>query len=177
MKVTGYKLREAIGTHELRRDGLSAQFADSFKKFKDEEKQTPVQIGVAYRFEETAIARLQAAQTKYNTLVEVSVEGHKMTLLEAVKRQGGVSRLEALWKTAPALQSAKTKARFAMYRETSGDDVRDPTKERAIAVMKPEDITKELSAVAKSANALKSAIGAGNATEVDLEGLDLSLFE
>ena len=169
MKITGYKLREAIKMHELRRNTWAGQFDDSLRKFKDEEKTHPNTIVKNFLRQEEIVAKLQSVQARYNLTIVVEVLGEKMTLCEAVKRVGGAGRAEGLWRSA----AGGKKDRYSYNR----DDERDPTKERAKAQMNIIDITREAQAAAKFAGALRNAIATANAQEIEVTDLDASLFE
>jgi len=169
MKITGYRLREAIKMHELRRNTWAGQFTDSLVKFKDDDKTHPQVIARNFLTEEEAVAKLQAAQAKYNLAVVVNILGQQMSLCEAVKRVGGAGRVEGLWRAA----AGGKKDRYG-YRN---EDERDPTKERARAQMTINEITKEAHVAAKFAGALRSAIATANTQELEIEDLNAALFE
>ncbi len=169
MKITGYRLREAIKMHELRRNTWAGQFTDSLVKFKDDDKAHPLAIAKNFHAEEEAVAKLQAVQAHYNLTVMVSILGQKMSLCEAVKRVGGAGRVEGMWRAA----AGGKKERYGY----GNDNERDPSKERAHAQMTMTEITKEAQTASKFAGALRSAIATANTQEVEVENLDASLFE
>lgn len=170
MKTTGYALREAIKQHELKRDTASRTFNASLKKFPDETKDKPQDVVVQLLNAEKAIAKLQVAQMRYNLAVTVDVQGEGMTLAEAIKRVGGDARAEKLWRSAsgPAADP---------YGYNRAPDTRDPNQVHAVATITSAEATKLASASAKRAGAFRAAIATGNAREVELEGLESSLFE
>jgi hypothetical protein len=169
MRITGYRLREAIKMHELRRNTWAGQFENSLRKFSDEDKTHPSVVAQNFLTEERAVAKLQAAQARYNLVVTVTVLGERMTLCEAVKRVGGAGRVEGLWRAA-----AGGKKDPYGYRQ---EDERDPTKERARQQMSIGEITKEAQAASKYAGSVRSAIATANTQEVEIEDLDAALFE
>ena len=170
MKITGYRLREAIKMHEIRRNTSAAQFDLSLRVFKGEETLHPQVIAKNFLTAEQSIARLQEAQARYNLAVSVVVLNETMTLCEAVKRTGGANRLEALWREAAGGKKDR-------YHGLGREEERDPTKERARATMTIADITKEAQAASKFAGALRGAIATANTQEVEVQDLDAALFE
>lgn len=171
MEVTGYKLREALRRQTLRRETASSQFNDSLRKFPDEEKTTPDEVIKRVRSAEEAISILQVAQTRYNLAVRVEVAGIKgqRTLLECIKRIGGLGRIEKTWRSAATVKE----------RGLFGDDerTREPgvvRQERQIsfdeASARTEQIDRELAV-------LREVIAVGNAHKVDFEDLDAGLFD
>lgn len=171
MNVTGFLIREAIKRWELRRDAAAAQFDDSLTKFKEEEKQHPTDVSAAVELAEQAVARLETAQTKYNMTVMVEVQGKKMTLCEAIKRLGGASRVEKMWRKA----ATPAKGRYDYLTPTTE---RDPTKDRAVATMLKKDMVDRANKAAVVTGSLRAAIAKGNGTEVAPEaiGLEASLL-
>ena len=169
MKVTGYKLREAIKEQELRRDTAARAFDGSLKKFAGEDKETPQAITDAFLAAETKVARLQTVQMRYNLAVEVSVGSDRMTLAEAIKRVGGTARVEKMWRSV----AGPKPDRYAMR----GDDSRDDDKIYAAPTVTTKEAMKAASAAAKRAGEYRAAIATGNATAVDFENLDPALFE
>lgn len=170
MEVTGYKLREALRRQTLRRETAASQFNDSLKKFPDEEKATPDEVIKKVRSAEEAISTLQVAQTRYNLTVRVEVPGFsgQKTLLECIKRIGGLGRIEKTWRSAA---TAKDRGLYDI------EETREPgvvRRKRQIsfdeASIRTEQIDSELAV-------LREVIAVGNAHKVDLEDLDASLFD
>ena len=170
MEVTGFKLREALRRQTLRRETASSQFNNSLKKFPGEEKPTPDEVIRKVRAAEEAIATLQVFQTRYNLAVRVEVPGTKgqKTLLECIKRIGGLGRIEKTWRSAA---TAKERGLF------DSDETRDPgvvRQERQIsfdeASLRTEQVDRELAI-------LREVIAVGNAHKVDFEDLDAGLFD
>lgn len=170
MKTTGWGLKEAIKTHELRRDTAARSFNGSLKAFVDEQKQKPQDIVKQFLDAEAAIATLQVAQAKYNLGVKVQFEGQTITLCEAVKRIGGLGRAEKMWRAATGAKPD----RYSSYRD---ETVREPNQIRAQDTISPSEAAKLASTVAKQAGRLRAAIATANGTEVEVENLDSSLFE
>lgn len=161
MKVNGFLFRESIRRWELRRDTAINQFDDSLKKFPGEEKPHPTAIAAEFLKCESAIAKIQAAQARYNSSVEVPVVEEKMTLTEAVKRLGGAGRMEKLWRAAAGAGKKKETYGF------NDNDVRDPNQIRAARTISLDDALKEARRAAAYASALRAAIAKGNSTEVE----------
>lgn len=167
MKVTGYKLQQAIREQQERRalnekrwaNGQMAWPADIDRvpnpsKFMDEIQDA-----------ERKIARLQTAQAQYNLAVEVEVQGRKMPLYEAVKLVGGAGRVESLWK-----EVAKNEPT-----DRYGSTVRDKDSIVAVRLISADDATTKAQEAAKYARALREAIQSGNATLVEVSIDDLGL--
>ena len=170
MKITGYALREAIKRHELRRETAAGQFDGSKHAFEDEKKDSLQKVMEAFLTAETAVAKLQTAQMRYNLAVTIDVAGFgSMTLAEAIKVIGGLGRGAKMWKSV----AAPKRDRYAS--EPSRE--RDPGRIFAKAQISTSDAVKLASEADKRCGALRAAIAVGNAREVDVEGLDGSLFE
>ena len=169
MKVSGYKLREAIKQYELRRDTSAAMFEDTLKKFPNEEKASPQTVVVAYQEAEIAVAKLMTAQMVYNLAISVDVLGEKMTLAEAIKRVGGAGRLEKMWRSAA---SGKRKDRY--YSET---DTLDLNQIRAVTTIDSTVAVELATKAGRVSGAFRAVIATANAQEVEIEGLSPALFE
>lgn len=171
MKITGYKLRHAIREAEQVKDLVASQWDDSLHVFPgDKPKELPADLMVRYQKCESRLAQLQLAQTRYNLSVIVGVLGQPMTLCEAVKRVGGAGRAEKMWRSAAA---GKKKERYDFDRGLT----RNKEEERAVRTISVEDALNGAKMAARFAAALREAIEVGNSLEVDIEGLDVSLFE
>jgi hypothetical protein len=169
MKTTGYALREAVKLQELRRDTAARAFTGSLKAFPGEGKEAPQSVVEGFLKAESAIAKLQTAQARYNLTVTVTVEGQSITLSEAIKSIGGVARAEKMWRSA----AGPKPDRYASFNE---DEI-DPSKVRAKATIAPMEAVKLAAVLAKRAGALRAAIATGNTRELEIENLDPSLFE
>ena len=170
MLVTGYQLREAIKRHTLLRDTAAAMFSDSLHKFPGEDKADPDTLLQQFYAADTAIARLQVAQMKYNLAVKLVIEMRKedgpMTLAEGVKRLGGAARCEKMWRSA-----ATPKEKRFIYEDTRRKD-----EERAVPALTLTEAAHRASVAAQGAGRLRQAIAVANAREVEIEGLDASLL-
>ena len=166
MKITGYKLREALKMLELKRDGLTRQFEGSLTAFPEEveRKRKPAELAEDLQKIEASIALHQAAQSEYNLKVEVSVEGEKMSLAQAVKTVGGVTRMIELWKSADR-EISSSHERVRVRRKEDEHVYAQPQ-------VKPEEVLTFLEKAEKRAAALRGAIAHGNSEPVDIE-LDL----
>lgn len=162
MKITGYKIREALTQQELVKDAAQKQFDDSLKKFPGEEKLSPSQIVATIWEAETAIVRLQHLQCEYNLKVQVSVLGKTFSLAAAIKTLGAASRIEKLWRTA----STSTRAPRNAYSNDSPDE-RDPNKLIAQPTISIADATEKAKAAMKLTAAFREAVGVGNGQEVE----------
>jgi hypothetical protein len=170
MEVTGYKLREALRRQTLRRETASSQFNDSLKKFPDEEKATPDDVIKKVRSAEEAIATLQVAQTRYNLAVRVEVPGSRgqRTLLECIKRIGGLGRIEKTWR------SAATVKERGMF---DHDETREPGVVRQQRQLSVDEASARTEQIDRELAVLREVIAVGNAHKVDMEDLDASLFD
>ena len=170
MKVTGYMLREALKAQELRRDTAANAFPGSLKKFENETKEAPTVIVQDFLDAEDAIAKLQIVQARYNLHVQVTVGGTRMPLAEAVKRLGGVSRAEKMWRTA----TGSAPDRYASFHNV---DERNKDVMVARSTITPADAVKFAQTASKNTGFFRAAIAVGNAVEFEAEGLDPKLFD
>lgn len=171
--VTGYKLREAIRVREMERSVLNGQFKDSLTQFADDSKGNPKNIAEQLRKNEEDIATLQVAQDLYNLRVLVKIQGKQISLAEAVARIGGVGRLKDLWHDV-ANVTADGGGRRRYYDSPLS---RDPSQERAKAMITPQEALKEAVSAAKIAAAYRAAIAEGNNQEIDIPDLDAKLLQ
>jgi len=173
MQITGYALREALKQWELRLAAANNDFNGSLHRFKDDvDKPTPQQVVASILASEQAIVALQLAQMKYNLSVQVEVQGQMMTLAEAIKHVGAAGKIEKIWKTAAV--GSKQNGFFA-----TDPTIRElnPNQERAVAVLKDQELLDLTRQASKRAGALKTAIATANAVSQTIPDLDPSLFE
>ena len=165
MKVTGYKLQAAIREQQERRTLNESRWANGQMSWPaDVDKLPNPKTFIAEILDsERKIARLQTAQAQFNLAVKVKVQGQELTLHEAVKLVGGAGRVEALWKT-----SAKGDSNDYRY----GASVRDKDSIVAVRLVSQDEATEEAAKAAKFARSLREAIQAGNASLVEIAGLD-----
>ena len=169
MKVDGYKIQHSIRELEARRKVLAAQFTDSITHFEDENvEQSPEEFMSEYDDSERKIARLQVFQARYNLAVTVEVQGIPCSLHEAVKRVGGAGRIEKMWRSV----ASPKQDRYAY-----GPATRNKNEIRAVPTISRNDALKKVITTGRFASAIRAAISKGNATEVEFEDLDASLFE
>lgn len=183
MKITGYKLREALKKQELRRDAALAQFKSSLYRFEGDDKLSPDDVMKTITEAETAIAKIQAAQTEYNSKIQVTVsfsatrngkkeaQSEKMSLCAAVKTLGGAGRVEKLWRDA-----AGTKQDTRRYYDEKAEMTRQTDHVYAKSVLTPKETLERAHWAASWSAALRSSVAAANATEVEID-LDSSLLE
>lgn len=171
MKVTGYKLREAIKMWELRRDAALKQFDEDLTRFpSDPVEKSPTACWERFLDAETNICRLQTAQQQYNLKVTVTPAGKPMTLCQAVKMLGGLGRSEKMWKQV----SSPKKERYSLREVRTSRQV---GVEEVVPVISKHEAVKQAVQASRVANAYRSACNAGNAQELEVEGLDPALFE
>ena len=171
MRVTGYKVREKLDELKLDKDLLASRFNDSLYIFEGEEKEDARTLGEQLRSLEYKIAALQMSQTEYNLRVQVRVAGELMTLCEAIKRRGGASRMESLWRRTADGLSGGIGGRYY------DDRIKDVDKIYATPSMSSTDVSEQVKLAAKYVAAIGAAIAEGNTEEIDIPGMDESLFE
>lgn len=171
--VTGNELREGIRRWELRRDTAFGQFDDSLSKFPEETKPDPKQVAADFNSAEDNIVALQVAQTRYNVLVEVEVQGRQYPLEYVIKRLGGAGRLESMWRGAVGVRK---KDRFS---SSSFEETRREGEIRKFRTITVQDCIPLADKAAVAAGALRAALSQGNAVRVELSklGLDAKLLE
>src|SRR5262245_11682795 len=103
MKVTGHGIRLALRQWSAKRDALAVQFEASLYAFPGENRPSPADVMDRLYRAERAVASLQELQARYNVAVTVTVAGESITLCEAIKRTGGVGRMEKAWRKAAGL--------------------------------------------------------------------------
>lgn len=171
MKVTGYQLMDQIEVLREQAQTINGQFTGSLFRFAEatEEKPDPRELMKAYVECERKVALLQAAQAAYNVRVNVEALGEQMLLQQAVKLIGSANRVKNNWLAAS--KNSPDNNSYSSYYEM----VRDKTNEYAQRVVSMEECLRLSKASSDFATALKQAIRAGNATEIELE-LDPSIF-
>jgi hypothetical protein len=170
MKVTGYKLREALRRWQLRRDAASGQFKDSLNAFPGENKPKPEDLAAAVLTAERAIAELQAGQAQYNMTVRVTVDGASLSLLQCIKQVGGIERAVAMWSDAAKLKKDK----YSFVRDDAG--LRGADKVAAQRTISYEDAAKHAAQHDRTRAAYVEAMAVGNASEISID-LSPALFE
>lgn len=168
MKITGYAITQAIKQQELKRDSAKTSFSSSLKAFPDETKKSPLLLADQLMQAEEAIAKLQALQMRYNLSVNVKVQEKSMTLAEAIKRVGGVGRLEKLWRSV----ATPAESRYSGY-----DDRRESSVVVAVPTVSQDDAAKKASQYTRLASTFRAAIAVGNGSELEVEDLYKSFFE
>lgn len=173
MKITGYMLRAALKRWELTRNAAVKKFPDVLHKFPDENKISPEVVAKSIEDAEAAIARLQAIQVLYNASVQVEVKDSAMSLAEAVKRVGGATRMEKMWKGAAGLETSahgRYHNPFGAVAQTRvmGHIVQERT-------LSEEDAAVQATKAANYLGALQEAIASGNGQKLDME-VDHLLF-
>jgi len=167
MKTTGYELREALKRWKLKRDVAQAAFPKSLKTFEGQDKRSPEDLASELLVAEAAIAKLQATQDSYNTIVSFEVGGEQMSLCYAIKHLGGLVRVEKLWRDV-AVKGEDT--RFSYTEPTRLKD-----HEYARDTVTPESAAQQALEIGKVIADLRVAISKGNAVEVETD-CDEALF-
>src|SRR5208283_3352957 len=165
MKVNGYRLQHALRELEHAREVAASQFADNVLQFKSAENPLDIrQVFARFTTLEKKIAETQTAQTQYNLNVQVNVMGKEMPLLQAVKLVGGAGRAEKMWRDTV---KGKKNDRYGFQA-----DQRQKDTEYAVLSVAQDEALKHAQQASRIASALREAIQVGNATEVEVEGLD-----
>lgn len=169
MKVTGFMIREAIRQQELKRKTASDQFGESAWTFENENKMSPDEAMTAFVAADRAMAALGVAQARYNLEVKGTISGQEMTLSEMVKLVGGAGRTEKMWRGIAADTGRDSYSRR--------DHERNKESEYAKRTLSQQDATKRASEAMRFAGQLRASIAQLNTKEVEIDGLDLKLFE
>jgi hypothetical protein len=158
--VNGFKLQNLIREQTTLRDVLVKQFADSQKKFPNEDKPDPNSVMVQLQVAERRIAKLQVLQSLYNTFVRVRIDGEDASLLYAVKIIGSMGREEKAWR-----QAATGKEDRYGY----NDDHREAGSIYAMRVVSPGQATERSKVSGRRAAQCREAIAIGNATKMAVD--------
>jgi hypothetical protein len=163
MKVTGYKIKEALKLWTSRRDMAAKQFNDSIWQFEDDNLGlSPQDISAMFAKADDAVAQLQSLQQYYNTQVEFEVAGQPMTLTYAVKKVGGAARMEKMWKTA-AEDTGVDRGRWST-RELS----RNVDSVHATRMVTTKEAVRISEKAAHEASLLRTAIAVANGVEKEI---------
>src|ERR1051326_3862317 len=143
---------------------LDGQFKTALFQFAEERgaQPDPRELMRDYAEIERKVAMLQEAQSAYNLRVALTVDGEAMTLERAVKLIGSANRVKNQWKTA-SQENSNPYAGYGAHRQR---DKENEYAERMVPIRKALELSE---AAGRKASALKRAIRAGNATEIDLE--------
>lgn len=165
MKVTGYQLMDRIEALREQAQTVNGQFTGSLFRFANvsEEKPDPRELMKAYMDCERKVSLLQAAQATYNVCVTVEVLGEQILLQQAVKLIGSANRVKNNWLSA-SKNSTDTNS-YSPYHEL----VRDKNNEYAQRVVSIEECLRLSRETSDFVTALKQAIRAGNAVEIEVE--------
>lgn len=99
MKVTGYKLQQAIRACNLQIEVLNSQRQQSVFAFEGESREDVPQIQERLEQEENRLVKLQELQAQYNLVNKVNYEGKNVSLLYLVKGLGAVARAEKFFRS------------------------------------------------------------------------------
>ena len=163
---------DRIETLREEAQALNGQFSGSLFRFLQptEEKPDPRNLMKTYVECERKVALLQTAQATYNVRVTVEVLGETMLLQQAVKLIGCANRVKNNWLSAS--KNSPDNNNYSAYL----DMVRDKSNDYAQRVVNVEECLRLSREAADFAAALKQAIRAGNAQEIEAD-IDSSLFE
>lgn len=171
MLVTGFKLLQRLAELKQRRDTLTEVLPTHMKAFPGEDKD-PEGVFNKLMDLEVAICKLQDALANYNQQVRVPVGPNSISLQMAIKLMGAHSRLAAHWATAAKVKDSGRRYSYS----TGAEEVRDNDKTYALRTITPEQCVANREVAMRNFNLARTAIGLGNAKEIDID-LDPSLFE
>jgi hypothetical protein len=168
-KVTGYELREAIKTRQLKLSNLERDFSKSMFAFEDQKKEKPQELAKRIFLLERDIVRLQTAQAEYNLAATCVLPDGAISLAEAIKLQGVVGRLLNRWQ---AYQHQDLDGGGEMMRVKRAD----VQEEHAKPQMSNKDVLDQVLKIEAQATAIKAAIAKANSEELPVKALT-DLFE
>ena len=166
MRTTGYRIREAIHLAKMRLDLIRPSFKKSTASFTPNTAKKPQEVAEQIRTFEERILHLCVVQEMYNTSVYVDVDGNHVSLLEVIKRLGLADRMRKMW------TELSKEDRYSVRT----DAYREKTVEYATPMINDQDVAKEADRWAKEASKMRAALAEGNSKEMDIEGLDETLF-
>ena len=165
MKINGYKLREALKFWNAKREATLSLFEGSLTKFKDENKKTPDEVISDFLEAEGAIVSLQTEQMRYNLAVTVRVHNNEMTLASAIKKLGGVGRVEKIWKAA---SKPVVKGRYG-HIENKVITYKEKDTEYAERVVSFESALERAAVAGREAAVYREAVSIGNSKEIETD--------
>jgi hypothetical protein len=171
MKITGYQLIDRIEVLREKAQAINSQFTGSLYRFAapTEEKPDPRALMQDYFDCERKVALLQSTQAAYNVRVTVEVLGEKLQLQQAVKLIGSATRIKNNW------MSATTGGQDGRHPSHYHDFVREKENEYAQRVVSMEECLRLSQQASDFVAALKQAIRAGNAVEMEFD-IDPAVF-
>jgi len=167
MKISGYKLREALRNKRTLRDVLATRFNETLFQFG--EGTLPQEVACNFCDADQAVAMLEEAQQFYNQQVTFVINSKRMTLTRAIKLVGGAGRLEKMWRSA----ATDTGRDRYSHRELT----RKPDEVHAHRTVTVDESIKFAQQAARQASLLRSTIAEANAREIEIENLSPDLFE
>lgn len=155
IKVNGFKIQQIIKDLSHEREVIKTRFVPSLKKFGWETKPSPYEISDKLLKLESDISSWQALQDAFNINVKVAPLGTTMSLAEAIKAIGGLSRVQALWQAA-----SKEEENYF------GESSRQKDTEYQFLTVSKEDAAAKAKEFSKLVAAFREAIQKGNAQEL-----------
>lgn len=171
MKVTGYKLKEAIKIKQIELSAIESQFNDTLFVFAGEEGKSLKPEEAAKRISELEkdISLLQTAQSYYNLQVQVPHGESQIYLENAIKLLGGLGRTTKRWKDAAQGHNDKRSYYTRPTSVRSKDEiVAQPTVTKLEAIENAKDSE-------KVALSLRSAISIANGKEIEIDFINGTL--
>lgn len=169
MKISGYRLREALRNWRTLRDVLATRFNETLWQFTDSTESTPEDVAKRFCEADRNVATIEAAQQRYNQQVFVRIAGEKLSLAMAIKLVGGAGRHEKMWRSA-ALDQGRD--RYS-HREMT----RKPDEVHAVRTISVDDALQLAQKAAQYASELRSNIAEANSKEIEIEDLSSDLFK
>lgn len=164
MKINGHTIKSLLKVEEIELSLLQDQFSGSETRLNTEvlpDEEAPQAISEKILMSESKLAHLQALQTYYNLAVRVHHNGKDITLAEAIKTLGGMTRVAARWTKLQAVGERVQKRAPRRYREE------DPNQPHEV-ITTTLDIKKARSIkLTKDILALKGLIGKANSVDID----------
>ena len=168
MEVNGNMIMDALQRADDDKNMANSTFRETLFAFPEEAKKDPAGKISELARAERRIADLQIVQEQYNFSLFVMINDRKITLADAVKRLGGASRVEKMWRIA-AVETGRDRWN-SIDRERNKDSVysiRQITVERAKAGQKD---------ARRLTGQLKTAIREANTTPVKFKEVNPELF-
>lgn len=160
MKVTGFKLKQAVKMIGIDISALTQELNSSYSKSEGEEKRTIKEIVSELQTAESNLAKVQSVQALYNQTIIVdgplqqapSMYGKPVPLALVIKMEGVNARIAKVWK-----DTAKQTDRYAL-REEPG----------VVSQVYPKECFQEVKVLATASAKLQSLIGTANSRELEI---------
>ncbi len=162
MKVTGYQIKQSVEQFEITKSALEEELEAVQIGFRKDAKRTVKEVADELELVERNIAKLQSAQITYNEAVKVWIDGEQVSLTYAIKVSGPAGRSESRWKKLSKVRE----------RNSYGSTEREPGKEYTEVLVDTKQALIEAKAAAIRKAMIGAQVGIGNASEVEIGGID-----